>query len=224
MAIKAAIFDVDGVIVDTVPLHFHAWKKMFEEYGHPFTMKDYLAHVDGKPRDEGAGSILTELSPDEVKKAGAIKQSYYLQLLDTAPLKVFDSTIKILNEMKKRNIKLAAASSSKNAKLILKKIAVLKLFDVNVSGGDFKKGKPDPEIFLTAASRLQVKPEESVVFEDAKSGVEAAVRGGFVCVGIDRHNNPLPLQGSNIIVKDLQELTLDEILSLERKPLNVSKV
>lgn len=217
MVIKGAIFDVDGVIVDTVPLHFRAWKRMFEEYGHPFELKDYLAKVDGKPRDEGAGSILTELSPEEIKKAGAIKQSYYLGLLDSEALEVFHSTIKLIHEMKRQGLKIAAASSSKNAKLILEKIDILRFFDANVSGADFKRGKPDPEIFLTAAKRLQLEPSECVVFEDAKSGVEAAVRGGFRCVGIDRHENSLALQGAAIIVKDLAELTLTQIINLGRE-------
>ena len=169
MSIKAAIFDLDGVIVNTVPLHFKAWKQMFEEAGHSFTMQDYLEKVDGKPRLEGAAAILTDLKGEALIKAGDIKQSYYQKLLAQEPLEQFDSTIKLIYEMKKQNWKLAAASSSKNATQILKKINLLTVFEANVSGADFKKGKPDPEIFLTAAARLKVKPEETAVFEDANT-------------------------------------------------------
>lgn len=216
MGIKGAIFDLDGVIVNTVPLHFKAWKKTFEEFGHAFSMEDYLAKVDGRPRAAGAAAILTSLKPEEIEKAGEIKQSYYLKLLDKGPVEIFKSTVKIIREMKNKGIKLAAASSSKNAARILEKNHLLAVFDVNVSGADFEKGKPDPEIFLKAAAKLGLKPEECVVFEDAKSGVEAAKRGGFYCVGINRHNSEA-LLGADLMVKDMAEASLDKIINIERK-------
>ena len=214
MAIKAAIFDLDGVIVNTVPLHFGAWKKMFKEHGHKFTLQDYLAKVDGRPRLEGAAAILTDLSPEEIKKAGDVKQSYYLEFLENDDIEVFQSSVKVIKELKQRGIKLAAASSSKNAVRILKKIKLYDIFEVNVSGADFEKGKPDPEIFLTAASRLGAVPKESVVFEDAKSGVGAAIAGGFYCIGINRHDNVEALAGADRIVNDLSEISVDEILKI----------
>ncbi|MEA3493042.1 MAG: beta-phosphoglucomutase family hydrolase [Candidatus Margulisiibacteriota bacterium] len=214
MRIKGAIFDLDGVIVNTVPLHFRAWEKMFNAYGHKFEMEDYLAEVDGRPRLEGAAAILTELSPDEIKKAGDKKQEFYLELLNRDPIEIFGSSVDLLKEMKKKNIKLAAASSSKNAVLILKKINLFNMFEANVSGSDFKKGKPDPEIFLTAASKIGLTPKECVVLEDAKSGVQAAVNGGFYCIGINRHDDFEALKGANVIVNDLSEISLGEILKL----------
>jgi len=212
--IKGAIFDLDGVIVDTVPFHFKAWQKMFNQYGHDFAMADYLAKVDGRPRLEGAAAILTELSPAEIVKAGDIKQGYYLEFLDKEPLEVFESTIKLIKEMKTNKIKLAAASSSKNAVMILKKIKIFDLLEANVSGSDFEKGKPDPEIFLTAAKKIGLVPKECVVFEDAKSGIEAAFSGGFYSVGINRHNDCAGLKLANKIVNDLKEISLAEILGL----------
>jgi beta-phosphoglucomutase len=211
--IKGAIFDLDGVIVNTVPLHFKAWKRMFEEYGHPFTMEDYLSKVDGRPRLEGAAAILTELNPEQIRVAGEKKQGYYLELLENDPIEIFESSVKIIKELKVKGIKLAAASSSKNAVRILKKIELFDFFDVNVSGADFEKGKPDPEIFLTAAARLGLQPQDCVVFEDAKSGVEAAIAGNFYCVGIDRHGNREALSGADRIINDLSELTSEEIIN-----------
>ena len=116
---KGAIFDLDGVIVNSVPFHFRAWKRMFEEYGHKFSMHDYLAKVDGRPRLEGAAAILSELGPEEIEKAGAKKQGYYLELLEKEPMEIFESSVKLIKEMKARKVKLAAASSSKNAVRIL---------------------------------------------------------------------------------------------------------
>ena len=78
MSFKGAIFDLDGVIVNTVPLHFKAWKRMFSEFGKEFTMKDYEDKVDGIPRMDGARAVLTEVSEDELDKAAAKKQEYFL--------------------------------------------------------------------------------------------------------------------------------------------------
>lgn len=211
MKLKGAIFDLDGVIVNTVPLHFQAWKKMFAEYGHAFTMEEYLSKVDGRPRPEGAAAILTELGPEEIEKAGERKQKYYLELLESEPIEIFEETVNLIEKLKREEIKLAAASSSKNAVRILKKIGLYDIFDANVSGADFEKGKPDPEIFLTATKKLKLKPNECVVFEDAQAGVEAARRGGFYCVAIDRHNNPEAFKAANRIVKDLSEIGVSEI-------------
>ena len=211
---KGAIFDLDGVIVNTVPVHFNAWKKMFEEYGHQFTFTDYLAKVDGIPRIAGAKAILTELNDDEVDVAAAKKQEYFRQFLDSQPIEIFESSVKLIKEMKQKGVKLAAASSSKNATFILEKINLLSFFDANVSGGDLKKGKPDPEIFLSAAEKMNCEPSECIVFEDAKLGVLAAVRGGFTCVGINRHDNADSLSKADIIVNDLVEISFEEIKNL----------
>ena len=212
--LHGAIFDLDGVIVNTVPLHFKAWKRMFNEYGKSFELSDYLSKVDGRPRYDGAAAILTDLSKEEIVKAGEIKQSYFREFIDTEPIDIFDSSVKLIKEMKEKSIKLAAASSSKNAVRILKKINLYDIFEVNVSGGDFARGKPAPDIFLMAAEKLGLTPTECVVFEDANSGVQAAIAGGFPCIGIDRHNNAAALAGADKIVKDLSEITLDEIRSI----------
>lgn len=218
---KGAIFDLDGVIVNTVPVHFNAWKKMFEEYGHSFTFADYLAKVDGIPRIAGAKAILTDLNEDEIVEAAAKKQKYFREFLALEPIEIFESSVKLIKEMKQKGIKLAAASSSKNATFILEKINLLSYFDANISGGDLKKGKPDPEIFLSAAEKMNCSPSECIVFEDAKLGIEAAVRGKFASIGINRHNNAEALDRADKIVDDLSEISLDEIIEIvERKQKN----
>ncbi|NQU17594.1 MAG: beta-phosphoglucomutase family hydrolase [Candidatus Saganbacteria bacterium] len=218
---KGAIFDLDGVIVNTVPVHFKAWKKMFEEYGHPFNFDDYLAKVDGIPRIPGAKAILTELSEEKIIEASNKKQTYFREFLDSEPIEIFESSVKLIKEMKQKGVKLAAASSSKNATFILEKIELMSYFDANVSGGDLKKGKPDPEIFLSAAQKMGCDPSECIVFEDAKLGVEAAVRGSFACIGINRHDNAEALKKADIVLNDLSETSLDEIIKIvERKQKN----
>lgn len=206
MSFKGAIFDLDGVIVNTVPFHFKAWKRMFSEYGKDFTFEDYRHKVDGIPRLDGARAVLTGLSAGELEKAAVKKQGYYLELVSKDDVEVYHSTVGLIKELKAKDIKVAAASSSRNCRLILEKVGLAGLFDAIITGLDFKKGKPDPEIFLLAASKINILPSLAIVFEDAKLGVRAAKNGGMFCVGIAREGNAALLKGADITVSDLSEV------------------
>lgn len=206
---EGAIFDLDGVIVNTVPMHFKAWKKMFAEYGRKFVFNDYLEKVDGIPRIDGAKNILTDLTETELKKATDNKQQYFLDFLNKSEIPVFKSTVGLIKKLKSNQIKIAVISSSKNCPYILKKTGLFNLFDIVLTSNDIKRGKPDPEIFLTAAERIGVNAKDCVVFEDALLGVEAAKRARMKCVGIDRQNKPERLKKADIIVKDLKEISFD---------------
>jgi len=206
VSFKGAIFDLDGVVVDTVPLHFKAWKKMFSEYGKNFTHEEYKRKVDGIPRLDGTRAVLTDLNDTELEKAAAKKQRYYLELVDAGEIETYRSTVGLIKELKKNKIRIAAASSSRNCRYILEKVGLVALFEAVIGGGDFKKGKPDPEIFLLAASRLKLSSGEVVVFEDAILGVEAAKNGGMMCVGIARKDDKSLLKKADIVVSDLGEI------------------
>jgi len=212
MSFKGAIFDVDGVIVDTVPLHFAGWKYLFEEIHHiPFTQKDYEDKVDGKPRIDGVRAILPNLSAAEAIKEGEIKQAYYLKLISEGKLKQFPSSFALIKELKRHDILMAAASSSKNASFILEKIGLADAFSAIISGNDFTHGKPHPEIFLKAAEKLKLKVSECIVFEDALSGVQAAKAGGFVCVGINRNHQDQNYRDADLVVTDLAEVNYEKL-------------
>ncbi len=209
MSFKGAIFDLDGVIVDTVPLHFKAWQKMFSEYGKEFTFEDYKKKVDGIPRINGAKAILGKLPQEELERAASKKQEYFLEFLEKEGVKVYQSTLNLIKELKEKGIKIAVVSSSKNCRYILKKANIEDLFDVIITGLDIKKGKPDPEIFILACKNLGLKPSECIVFEDALLGVEAAKNAKMWCVGIDRYNNPERLKKADLIVSDLKEVNFE---------------
>lgn len=214
MSFKGAIFDLDGVLVDTVPLHFKAWKKMFNEYGKDFSFNEYKQKVDGIPRMDGAMAILTNLSDEELKKAASRKQSYYLEFLKQEGVKVYQTSVDLIKELRKNGIKIAVISSSKNCHFILDKAQMLSLVDVEINGNDITKGKPDPQIFLMALDRLGLKAGECIVFEDAVLGVEAGKKGGIATVGIDRHKDPQRLKGADLIVQDLSEVNFDKLNKL----------
>jgi beta-phosphoglucomutase len=214
MAFKAGIFDLDGVIVDTVPIHFKAWKRMFEEYGKAFNFDDYKKKVDGIPRIDGCRAILTDLTDDEIKTASSKKQEYYLEYLEKQGVKTYETTISLVKSLLENRIKTAVISSSKNLSMILDKTLTRGLFQVVISGNDITVGKPNPQVFLLAAKALKVLPEECVVFEDATLGVEAAKRAGMRCVGINRDNRAELFKKADIVVNDLGELDFSKILGL----------
>ncbi len=213
MQLQAVIFDMDGVIVDTVPIHFEAWKRMFAEYGIAFTFADYKAKVDGIPRLDGAKAILTDLTGEALEKAANRKQAFFLEFLESQPIPVYTSTLSLIGALKAKGIKVAAISSSKNCVPILTKIGALDRFDAVVDGHAITKGKPDPQCFLMAAERLGVGPEGSVVVEDAVLGVEGAKRAKMRCVGVDRYGQPQRLAQADQVVADLSEV---DVAMLER--------
>jgi HAD superfamily hydrolase (TIGR01509 family) len=163
---------------------------------------------------DGARAILTDISDEELQKAAAIKQGYYLESIKKAKIPDYPTTRKLIEELRENKIKVAVISSSKNCPFILKSINLYPLIDAEVSGNDITKGKPDPQIFLMAAEKLGVSPSEGVVFEDAILGVEAAKRGGFKCVGVDRHEDPEALKKADIVVKDLGEVNYEKLTKL----------
>jgi len=214
MTFKAAIFDMDGVVVDTVPIHFNAWKRMFADYGHEFTFDEYKEKVDGIPRIDGAKAVLTDLSEQEIQEAAEKKQEYFLEEIEHRDIPTYKTTIDLIASLQKKGIKVAVISASKNAPNILKRIGLFDKLDAMVSGLDVTKGKPDPQVFLIATERLETKPPESCVFEDAVLGVEAAKRAEMRCVGIDRYGNPERLKKADVVVSDLGEIDLEGIEKL----------
>jgi len=214
MSFKAAIFDMDGVVVDPVPLHFNAWKRMFGAYGHDFTFEEYKQKVDGIPRIDGAKAVLTELSDEEVMTAATRKQDYFLDELDKCDIPIYKTTFDLIYDLQTRGIKVAVISASKNAPKILNRVGLDKKLNAIVSGHDVTKGKPDPQVFLMAAEKLGADPSECIVFEDAVLGVEAAKNAHMVCVGIDRYGDPTRLAKANVIVTDLGEIDYEKITEL----------
>jgi len=213
--LKGVIFDLDGVIVNTVHLHFDSWKYLFATvHGLPFTMKDYDEKVDGRPRLDSIRLLLPHLSEKEVIAAGEVKQKRYIELLNEKEIEQFPASIKLVKELHNKGILLAAASSSKNAKYIIEKINLTSYFTAIISGYDFTNGKPHPEIFLNAANALKLDVKECIVFEDAMLGVQAAKAGNFYCIGIDRNNHPSHYTQANLVVKDLAEVDYDRLSQL----------
>lgn len=237
MKFDAVIFDMDGVITKTAITHAAAWKKMFDEFlqkrekelGEPFkefTQNDYLAFVDGKPRYKGVASFLesrnisisfgdTSDQPGEetVCGLGNRKNEAFNEVIARDGIEVYESTVQMLIDLKKAGIKLGVASSSKNCQPVLEAVDLLKMFGARVDGVVSAElglsGKPEPDIFTTAADMLGATVAKSIVVEDAVSGVQAGAKGNFgLTLGIAREENEKELaeNGADFVVTDLSEI------------------
>ena len=185
---KAIVFDLDGVICSTDQYHYQAWKALADRLGIYFDAKinDRLRGVSRMASLE----IILEHSdkaytPAEKESFTEEKNNAYRKLLRLmSPSDLSDEVRSTLNELRRRGYKLAIGSSSKNTKFILERIGLSDFFDAIADGTDITRSKPDPEVFLLAASKLGIAPADCAVVEDAKAGIEAARAGGMTALAL----------------------------------------
>lgn len=209
--IKAVIFDMDGVIVDSMPLLYKAWSELMkEEHGVKFSRKFFYEEISGRRAPEAIEYILKK-KPDKkfLKDFNKIKAKYYKKHL-RKNLKETKGIIKFLQYLKKENIKIGLATSSykKEAEYILKKVKADKYFDYMVTAEKVKKSKPEPEVFLKAAKGLKIKPENCVVVEDAPLGVMAGKKAKMTVIGLMAYHNKKILRGADFYTKDFTKKKL----------------
>jgi beta-phosphoglucomutase len=212
MKVEACIFDLDGVIVDTAKHHFLAWKRLTDQLGINFTEKDN-ERLKGVSRMSSLEIILEigNLKVDALAKEeyARLKNSWYVDYISKmTPEEILPGTLDFIRELKGANILIALGSASKNTPMILERVNLNNVFDAVADGNNVHKAKPDPEVFLTAAKMLGVKPEKCVVFEDAIAGVQAALNAGMKCVGI---GSPEVLTGASLVIKGLNEMNISRL-------------
>lgn len=190
MNIRACIFDMDGVIVDSARYHFKAWRELALDLGIEFTEEDNEA-LKGLSRVDSLELILQkgDLFLDNDTKLALMekKNTQYLGLIAAmTPEEVLPGVREFLTELKANDVRIALGSSSKNAAKILEAVDLHHFFDSVIDGNKVTYSKPDPEVFLKGAAEIGVAPQEAVVFEDALSGIEAARTGGFRVIGVGK--------------------------------------
>jgi trehalose/maltose hydrolase-like predicted phosphorylase/beta-phosphoglucomutase-like phosphatase (HAD superfamily) len=248
---RGAIFDVDGVLVDSP--HELAWREAFRSLmenewsdirdqtswtAERFTPAVYQEVMAGRPRMEGARAAMEHFGvPDidaRIDQYADAKQEHVIKLIDEGRFMAFPDALRFILAVKSAGIPVAAASSSKNAKLFLERIrldlfaaeqridcdfvrpgmTLAELFDADISGRDFAKGKPDPTIFLTAAAELGVDPADCFVTEDASTGIQAAKAAGMAALGVARlDDRDLLLDaGADLVVTTLDDVSRRALL------------
>jgi beta-phosphoglucomutase len=215
MDLKGCIFDLDGVIVDTARYHYLAWKRLANELGFDFS-EEQNEELKGVSRMASLDLLLRiggiEKSEEEKIVLATRKNNWYIEYISQmAPAEILPGSINLLESLRKEGILTSIGSASKNAGVILDRIGLNRMFDAVIDGHSVTQAKPDPEVFLKGAEKLELKPENCIVFEDAQAGVEAAHAAGMKCVGIGEHKN---LSKAEIVVPNLAGITIEQLRKL----------
>jgi len=215
---KGVIFDLDGVIVDTAKFHFLAWRKLANDLGFDFT-EEQNEQLKGVSRVDSLKKILAwgemELSEEEFKRQMALKNENYLSYVEEMDeQEILPGVQKVIDFLIENKVPFALGSASKNARTILEKVNLLDEFDAIVDGTDVSKAKPNPEVFLIAAEKLNIKPENSIVFEDSVAGVQAANNASMISIGIGEKRT---LGEAHYVFNDFTEIDINFIKELLEK-------
>ena len=208
MSKKAVIFDLDGVIVDTAKYHFLAWRNLANSLGFDFT-EEQNEQLKGVSRVKSLEILLdignVKLSKKKKRLLLEEKNNEYLEYVNKMTSdEILPGVLEILNFLDENNISYALGSASKNAPLILEKVGLLERFFALVDGNDVTKAKPDPEVFLIGAKKLNVNPEDCIVIEDAIAGVQAANTANMLSIGIGDKN---VLSEADYVFSDMVAIT-----------------
>jgi beta-phosphoglucomutase family hydrolase len=202
---RAVLWDLDGVLVDSAPFHFQAWRELLASLGRELSEADFQ-RTFGLRNDAILRELLGDLPPAEVERLAARKEALFREAA-RGHISALPGALPLLRLLRERGLRLALVSSTPraNIELVLSSLGLETAFDVVVGEEDVSRGKPDPEGFLLGAERLGVPPEECVVIEDAPVGVEAAKRGGMRCVGVSRGRPRDALAKADLVVESLED-------------------
>jgi beta-phosphoglucomutase len=211
--LRGLIFDFDGVIVDSHPVHKRAWKRLLESVGITVSEKELQFVTDGRKRDDILQHFLGELDCDQLSEYGLRKEQYFRE--EAASIKTVGGFLNLLADLEEAHLALGVASSGSRSRIdfLLRQLNLRKHFSVVVTGDEVQRGKPDPAVFLKAAQGLGKYPSELIAFEDAVSGVIAARAAGMTCIGIAaaEHASALLEAGANYVVPDFQPLSCSKL-------------
>ncbi|GAB3699075.1 HAD family hydrolase [Spirosoma flavus] len=216
----AALFDMDGVLVANTNFHINAWLQFAHKHDRPLTLEQYVENINGRVSADSMAYVFQRpISPGELIVLTEEKEAIYRELyrphLQPAP-----GLIDFLNALKAQHVKLAVGTSApeSNVHFTLDGLSLRPYFDAIVDASMIHHGKPNPEIYLTAAERVNVSPDRCVVFEDALAGIEAGLRAGMVVIALatTHTRDELADTGATLIVDDFTQLTVDSVQKLLR--------
>ena len=209
--LRAAIFDMDGVIIDSHPIHKKTWRKFLKLLGKEISEEDLNFVMEGRKREEILRHFLGELSDEEVRLLGHQKEQLFRE--EAADIKVIEGLHDFLAQLSEAEIKLGVASSGSESRVnyVLDSLHLRHYFGAIVTGDQVAIGKPDPTIFHVACNRLRVRPTETLVFEDSVSGVRAAKVADMRCVGVATNGITATLveAGADHIIPDFSSVSVD---------------
>ena len=214
----AVLFDMDGVLVDNTNFHINAWLQFSQRHGRPITKEQYLENINGRvSADAMAYMFGRTVSTDELVEFTEEKEGIYRELY-SQHLRPTTGLISFLDALKAENVRLAVGTSApaSNVLFTLDGLSIRSYFNAIVDSGMIPHGKPNPEIYLTAADRVGIDPARCVVFEDALAGIEAGMRAGMTVIALatTHTHDELKNSGAALIVDDFTGLTVDAVRAL----------
>ena len=212
MSLKACLFDLDGVIVDTAKYHYIAWRQIAHELGFKFTEANN-ERLKGVSRQRSLEILLEvggiALESEEKVRLAEKKNALYLQyVMKMTPEEILPGAAAFLTSCRDAGYKTALATASRNAAVILDLLKIAPLFDVVMDGNKVSRTKPDPEVFLNCARDLHLPAQDCAVFEDAEAGIEAALAADMLAIGI---GSPSILHRADLVVPGLASLSLEQL-------------
>jgi beta-phosphoglucomutase len=213
---RGAVFDFDGVLVDSHPVHIRAWKKFLGSMGRAVSEEQLQIVLDGRKRDDILRHFLGELNDDKLIEYGHRKEQIFRD--EAADVRAIDGLLSFLEELEGAQLTLGVASSGSRSRVdfLLQQLDLKRRFRVVITGDEVAQGKPDPAVFLRAAQDLGVEPSALIAFEDAVSGVKAARSAGMKCIGIAEPARVSILldAGANHVVPDFRSLSYSKLREL----------
>jgi beta-phosphoglucomutase family hydrolase len=217
-SLRAVIFDFDGVLADTVPLHFRSFHELFAAEGVDFTFDDYQEFANGAPRARTIRTVMgDDLDPEKFESLMRRKEEIVLELADREGIGAIPGAIDLVRAFKKHGLRLGMASSSRTAVLFLEKMGAAPLFDGTTDASEVPKAKPDPDVFLRTAEKIAVDPQHCLVVEDSVFGVQAGRAAGMKVLGVTTTTTAHALRDADWVVETFEGLEpsilLGELLS-----------
>jgi HAD superfamily hydrolase (TIGR01509 family) len=214
--IEGIVFDMDGVLIDSHPVHKRAWKKFLDTLGMRVSDEDLSFILEGRRREEILRYFLGDLPDSQIAKYGNQKDQFFEKHVDE--VRLIPGVERFLNELKSLGLKTAVATSASASRTLgtLRRLGMIEAFAAIVTGDDVVVGKPDPEVYSLASRRVGLAPEKLLVFEDAPCGVEAARLARMRCVGVTSNGRAelLRRSGAEFVIRDFAEFSISDVLDV----------
>ena len=213
--LEAAIWDMDGVIADTAPYHFKAWREVFQKRGVNFTEEGFKRNFGQRNDTIVRNTLGVSISPSEVDVVASEKEENFRRRIGQN-VKPLPGAVELIRLLKERGVKIAIASSApiENIQLVSRGLGINNYFQAIVWGREVTEGKPSPLGFLLAAKKLEVESKNCVVLEDAIAGVTAAKRAGMKCLAVTNTHSRMSLMEADLVVDTLEAVSVDDLAGL----------